>query len=309
MSDLVSIIIPARGDLKFFSQTLKSIEDSIYRNFEVVVIDDGILPDTKTWIAKYCKDNPRYKIIQNNGVGIVDALNTGISNSSGIYIARLDADDCIRSDRLEIQVDFLNMNPQIGVLGSQVTYINEVGRQFGDSQYLNGYVFKSPQSFKRCSIAHPSVMIRRSVLVEVGGYSSLLKYKTIDFAEDFFLWLRISKITSLFNINESLTFYRQHDNQVSNFKLGVTSFASLLVFIKSIDHQNSISTPIYLEELSDEIRKSIYSVCLKRLNFSLVLLVKLRLLETSDSKILSSYASNLFARLLSRILGFNRSRR
>lgn len=308
MSTLVSVIIPAKGDLRFFAETLESIEDSIYRNFEVIVIDDGISPEKKTWLADFFKTKPSYKIIQNNGVGIVDALNTGISNSSGAYIARLDTDDCIRPDRLEIQVDFLHLNPQIGVVGSQITYINQVSEPIGVSRYPNGYVFNSPRSFKSCLIAHPSVMIRREVLEKIGGYSSLLKYQGYDFAEDFFLWLRISKVSQLFNLQEPLTLYRQHDNQISNFKIQVTLLAAILVFVKSIDYKNSIPTPINLEQLSSRDKKSLYISCLKQSNLLLMSLLYLKLLETKDlNKPLSRFI-NLPAKLLSKIMGFHRLR-
>lgn len=309
MSDLVSVVIPAKGDLSFFPQTLQSIESSIYLDFEVVVIDDGISPIMKIWITEYFKDNPKYKMIENFGAGIVDALNTGISNSSGIFIARLDTDDCMRPDRLETQVNFLQMNPQIGVVGSQVTYINAVGEQIGESKYLTGNIFKSPQSFKFCSIAHPSVMIRRSTLEEVGGYSSLLKYKGYDFAEDFYLWLRISKISLLFNLQEPLTLYRKHENQISNFKTPVTLLASLLVFVKSIDSDNAVATPIHLEPLNDEVKNSMYVACLKKSSVLLVLLLKLRLLENKDSGKLLSHLIAILAKVLSRMLGFSRAQR
>jgi glycosyltransferase involved in cell wall biosynthesis len=305
MSTLVSIIIPAKGDLKFFPQTLQSIEDSIYCNFEVVLIDDGISPEKINWITEYFKAKQGYKIVHNSGVGIVDALNTGITNSTGTYIARLDTDDCIRPDRLGTQVDFLQMNPQIGVVGSQITYINHVGEPIGVSQYPSGYVFNSPRSFKSCLIAHPAVMIRREVLEEVGGYSSLLKYKGYDFAEDFFLWLRISRVSQLFNLQEPLTLYRQHDNQISNFKIETTLLAAILVYIKSIDPKNNISTPIQLEQLTDRDKKLLYALCLKNSNVLLLLLLNLKLLETKDlNKSLSQFIK-LFSRLLSRVMGFN----
>jgi glycosyltransferase involved in cell wall biosynthesis len=242
----------------------------------------------------------------NQGIGIVSALNTGISNSSGIYIARLDADDCMSSDRLKIQVDFLKSNPHIGVVGSQVTYINEVGDKIAESRYLNGYVFDSPNSFKNCSIAHPSVMIRRDVLEKVGGYTSLLIYRGVDFAEDFFLWLRISKISLLFNLQDPLTYYRQHENQVSRSKMSITSLASLLVFIKSIDCQNRIPTPIHLEQIRSREKKLLYGPCLKKFDFPLMFLLHLKLLAAKDFNKQLSNGTNLLARLLSRIMGFSR---
>ena len=65
MFPLVSIVIPAKGDLRFFSQTLKSIDESIFRDFEVVVIDDGIFPDKRFWVAEHFKAKHGYKLIMN----------------------------------------------------------------------------------------------------------------------------------------------------------------------------------------------------------------------------------------------------
>jgi glycosyltransferase involved in cell wall biosynthesis len=306
MSALVSILIPARGDLEYFQYALKSIDDSKFYDFEVIVVDDGISAEKRIWIAEYFRSKTGYRLVQNSGSGIVDALNTGISHSSSTYIARLDADDCVSPDRLAMQVNFLNANPDVGVVGSQVTYINENGKTVGQSKYPSGYIFKSHKSFKNCPIAHPSVMIRRDILEEVGGYLSLLKHGGYDLAEDFFLWLRISKTSSIFNLQESLTYYRQHDTQVSSRKKEVTLIAALIVYIKSLDHRNTIKTPILLDNFRIQDITQIQSWCLREFHFITLILLYLRLLEIKSSSKGLILLSNKLARLFSVAMGFNR---
>lgn len=306
MSALVSILIPARGDLEYFQYTIESIEKLEFCDFELILVDDGISVDKKIWIAKYFESRTRFHMIKNNGAGIVDALNTGISHCTSPFIARLDADDCIRPDRLTRQVNFLKANPSVGVVGSQVTYINENGAILGQSQYPSGFIFNSPKTFKACPIAHPSVMIRREVLEKAGGYLSLFKQGNYDLAEDFFLWLRISRFSTIFNLEESLTYYRQHDTQVSVSKKSLTLIASLLVYIKSLDSLNIIETPIHFRNSRIHSAKQIHFLCFRRFHLFTLLLLHVRLLEVRTSSPLLIFLIGRLGKFLWKVTGFDR---
>jgi glycosyltransferase involved in cell wall biosynthesis len=282
MFPLVSIVIPAKGDLRFFSHTLKSIDDSIFRDFEVVVIDDGIFSDKKIWLTEYFKAKQEYKMIMNQGVGIVSALNTGISNSSGIYIARLDADDCMSSDRLKIQLDFLNKNPSVGVVGTQVTYINQHDARTGLSEYPHGRLSIEAGNFRACQLAHPSVMFRKNEIQKVGGYQVFLTCEGREYAEDFYLWSRLTKHTEIWNLGAPLTLYRKHANQVSVVNQEVTALAAELVYLKLFDSEDKISIPIMLDSIDKGIIKIYLDIARKKVGAVFALQLKCRFLLTQS---------------------------
>jgi glycosyltransferase involved in cell wall biosynthesis len=252
MNPLVSIVIPAMGDLKYFTHTLQSILSSTFTDFEVVIIDDGIDSKSNQLISRQISILPNFRLLPNSGSGIVDALNTGILNSKGKYIARIDSDDCLVPERIQVQVDFLNKNPKVAVVGTQLQYIDHQGMYSGLSNYPSGRLLKERGDFKRCPIAHPSVMLRRESLREAGNYQSLLKFEGIDYAEDYFLWTRFPDETELWNLDLPLTLYRQHSNQISNFRSHITALASELVRL-NLHKQNEIALPIHFEEINGKI--------------------------------------------------------
>ncbi len=253
MSPLISILIPVKGDLDFFDETLKSIDESTCQDFEVLIIDDGVSKYALDLIEKKIFGRTNFRIIENQGSGIVKAINTGIAASTGEYIARIDSDDSLLPTRLQTQADFLFENPLVGVVGTQITYIDQFGKSLGISRYPDKFLTLTGRDFRYCPIAHPSVMIRRETLSEVGNYQSFLKYKGRDYAEDYFLWTRIARIAQIRNLAVPLTQYRQHPKQVSASNLFVTSFAADLVYLKIRDSENKIELPVDFDLVSTQL--------------------------------------------------------
>jgi len=117
---LVSVVLPVRDGLPYLPAAVNSILDQTYENFELIVIDDGSVDETRDWLSARSLQDERLHFLDNQGNGLVDALNYGISHAKGAYIARMDADDIAMPRRFERQVKFLETNPLIAVLGTQV---------------------------------------------------------------------------------------------------------------------------------------------------------------------------------------------
>jgi len=215
MSEDFSVLIPAHGSCEFVEQTLESICMSTVLPDRVVIVDDGVTDLAMTAILKF---SPRLvlHVEPNRGSGLVDALNTGIEVISTSFIARLDADDIVTQDRFALQVSAMLVDPDIAVLGGQVQYIDSAGRILGKSEYFSGTLNNLSEFKSKCLIAHPSAMIRRNALLEVGGYRSICRKGRTDIAEDFDLWLRISRVGKVCNLNAIILFYRQHPDQLSS---------------------------------------------------------------------------------------------
>lgn len=209
----VSVLIPVHGAANFLSQTLDSVFASGRLPDEILVIDDGLSDNARTLIQL---SNPRVRLIPNQGHGLVAALNTGIHESKFDLIARLDGDDLMFPNRLATQEEFMRKNQEVHLLGTQVAYIDEIGVRKGSSDYISGDITIATRQGEQCLLAHPAVMFRRESVLRVGGYRNIFQVNGTDLAEDFDLWIRISRLGKVVNLEQDLTYYRQHSKQLSN---------------------------------------------------------------------------------------------
>jgi glycosyltransferase involved in cell wall biosynthesis len=205
--DSVSIVIPVYNtSTEILSKSFKSITSQIFKNFEVIIIDDSSNIETSKFCNEYCKVDTRFQHIKpDKKLGLVNSLNLGIRNAKFELIARFDSDDICFLDRLSKQVEYLKFNQDIDVLGGNIEVIN--------SNYDTLYIRKYPTSHKKisksmhifCPIAHPTVLYKKEIILKYGNYDSNYKY-----AEDIDLWLRwLSNGVKFSNLNTPLIKYRQ----------------------------------------------------------------------------------------------------
>ncbi|MFH1559064.1 MAG: glycosyltransferase [Patescibacteria group bacterium] len=194
--------MPVYNSKKYLEPAIQSVLSQSFKDFELIIIDDGSL-DKSARIIKSFSD-PRIRFIQNKkNQGIVACLNRGLRIARGQYIARMDADDLSLKNRFEKQVQFLDNNPASAVVGSWIKPINDYDRKkfhfFSEPDILKSQLLFIP------SISHPTAMIRKNALIKAGGYRD--KYPL---AEDFDLWIRLSKNHQLANLQQVLLKYRIH---------------------------------------------------------------------------------------------------
>jgi glycosyltransferase involved in cell wall biosynthesis len=235
----ISVLIPVKGKAIYLEQALKSIEQSSLLPNETLVIDDGI-DETTIEEIKNKFQNINLKIIKNYGFGLVDALNTGINISQNEYLVRLDSDDLMESNRLQIQSIYLENNPDVAVVGSQVTYIDVTNNILGYSKYPNGDLNLDPNFLKKCLLAHPSVMMRKSILMKVNGYRETVRLGKISLCEDFDLWRRLYRQGKIVNLPDRLTKYRQHSAQLSNVNSSAQTLATFIISSGYFDGKKNI---------------------------------------------------------------------
>ena len=209
----VSVIIPVHGDAPHLISTIQSIQEQDFKEFETLIILDRASKNIERYARDLTLSSENTKIFLSELPGISHALNLGIRESSGELIARIDADDLMRKDRLSLQKAFLEKHPEVICVGSQVTKINVDGNVIGKSSYpASNKQITRTLLFRNC-LAHPSVMYRRSSILEVGGYRP-----EFDGVEDYDLWLRLSMTGQIRNMKTRLTSYRVWENQVTNRK-------------------------------------------------------------------------------------------
>ena len=210
-SPLISVVMPVFNSERYLAQAIESILDQTFSDFEFLIFDDGSTDGSAEIIESYAVKDPRIlaKFSPMN-MGYVTHLNDGIVLARGSYLARMDSDDVALPRRLEVQKEFLDRHPGIGVVGSSSIRMDEDGRELGLSKRHAAPSYLFWQSFFTNPMAHPTVMYRKTIFDSVEGY----RESKIP-AEDYDLWTRVLASWHLANVEEPLLKYREHNNSVS----------------------------------------------------------------------------------------------
>ncbi len=202
----VTVLMAVYNGERYLREAMESVLAQTFADFEFLVVDDGSTDASAQIIASYA--DPRVRPVRNRAnLGLVASLNRGLELARGEYVARMDADDISRPERLSHQVRFMEVHPGVGVCGSWVQF------------FPDRYIWKLPRSSEeiRCrqfsivGVAHPSVMLRRRLFVEHGLFYS----PGFPYLEDFELWDRALKHMEFANIQEVLLDYRISPGQIS----------------------------------------------------------------------------------------------
>ena len=209
MAAKVSVVIPTYNSLHFLPQTLASVRAQTFRDFEIIVVNDGSSDGTEEWLAQH--HEPHLTVITQANKGVAEARNVGIDHSSSDYIALLDADDLWEPTKLEQQVACLDAHPEVGLVHTAIRYIDETGKDLerilgvqGEGSIWEEVVLKMPI---RCG---STPLIRHRCFAEVGGFEP-----SLHFSEEWDMWIRIAKTFEFAIINEPLVRYRQHNNNMT----------------------------------------------------------------------------------------------
>ena len=207
-SPLVTVLMPVYNAAPYLAEAVESILSQTLTDFEFLVVDDGSTDDSVEILRQY--NDPRIRIIRNLGnLGIARALNRGLEEAAGRYVARMDADDISRPGRLARQLAFMEANPATGLCGSWVRFF----------PYPERYTWKLPatsaeircRQFHTVGVAHPTVFFRRELFARHG----LTYDPAYPLLEDYELWGRALRHTEFANIQEVLLDYRISGSQIT----------------------------------------------------------------------------------------------
>lgn len=208
----VSIVLPVWNGARFLEDTLSSLRIQSSGDYELIIIDDGSDDATPQILRRAAQADRRVNLITNSrrsGMGYV--FNQGIGAATGEYIARMDADDIAHPERLARQVDFLDTNRDVVVVGSQVQLIDVRGEPLGIRRYPLGNDALRRAMARYSPFAHPATMYRRRIVADLGGYEPRWAP-----AEDLDLWIRLARRGDLANHPDALLSYRVHGDSVSS---------------------------------------------------------------------------------------------
>jgi glycosyltransferase involved in cell wall biosynthesis len=211
---LISVVMPARNAAATVAESLDSLVQQSFADFELVLVNDGSSDDTAAIAERYASQLNLRLLHHEASQGVARSINDGLAASDSEFVARLDADDLAQPLRLQRQLDFLRAQTQVGVCGSDMLVFSQEQEQRFVLAHPTANAAIRTALVQRCAIAHPSVMCRRQIFELAGPYD-----ERFDFAEDYELWCRASLLGVQFaNIAEPLTHYRKHAGQVSRQK-------------------------------------------------------------------------------------------
>lgn len=211
----VSVIIPTYNQPMLLCEAIDSVLNQTFNDLELIIVDDGSTDNTSDIIARYKKRSNKIRyFFQKNG-GPSAARNAGIQLSNGEYVSFLDHDDILLPTKIEKQVDFLSTNKNFGMVFSNAYEFNREGvtKKYRlkniDRRQMSGYILK--YLIMRCFILSPSVMIRRTVLDDIGYFDTRFL-----FSQDWDYWLRVARKYEIGFLDEVLVGYRRHAGNITN---------------------------------------------------------------------------------------------
>lgn len=208
----LSVIMSVYNGERYLSEAIDSILSQSYKDFEFIIINDCSTDNTQKILEEYQQNDARIKIYtkeKNIGLtGFIQNLNLGISLAQGKYIARMDADDIALPERFIKQTNFLEKNPNIFIVGSQINLINEKNEIIGEKIGAVNHKDIVKRMEKSIQLFHPAIMFRNT---------NDTRYRDkFQFCEDYDLYLNLITQGKLFaNINEKLLHYRILDKSIS----------------------------------------------------------------------------------------------
>ncbi|OGO23189.1 MAG: hypothetical protein A2144_11180 [Chloroflexi bacterium RBG_16_50_9] len=212
----VSVITPTYNRAHLISQSIQSVLNQTFSDFEIIIVDDGSTDNTREVLDSFKDPRIKYTWQENGGPSV--ARNTGIKASSGDYIVFLDSDDVLVRNALEKGVRVLDAHPEVGFSYGQAYLMDERGRVFGfrkhrdrGSHILNGIEEIRKAIVNGNHIPTSTIMARRSCLEEVGTFDDAFRYGS----EDFDLLVRLARLHSVAYIAEPLIKYRVHIASIS----------------------------------------------------------------------------------------------
>ena len=203
----ITVVMPVYNSQKYVGEAIESIIEQTFTDWELIIINDCSTDEVEKVILSYTDDRIRYVKNETNK-GFLYGLNYGINHATGEFIARLDDDDTCKPDRFKKQIDYLDQNPDVALVGTLNDEIIEGKHQNYKSVAISGAAAKFTELFTNACFAHSSFMMRRQFLIEHG-----IKYDTFKQTPDHHMILDICRFGNIATLDEVLVSYRIHPTQ------------------------------------------------------------------------------------------------
>ena len=205
---LISVVMPVRNvPAIYLDQAVRSVLAQSEPRFEFVIVDDRSAAENVAELRAWARRDARIRVVAARSPGVAGALNTGLAQARGTFIARMDGDDVTLPDRFAVQVAYLQSHPDCVCVGCDVLLIDPEGAalarvwQETDHRAIEARLLLGVGG----SICHPSILMRRAAVEQVGRYD-----ERFDCSQDLDLFLRLAEVGKLANLTSVQLHYRQH---------------------------------------------------------------------------------------------------
>lgn len=211
-SPAITVATSVYNGARYLDAAIVSVLSQSFRNFEFLILDDGSTDESRAIADGFASRDDRIRVISRENRGLVASLNQLFAEARAPLIARFDADDICKPDRFARQLEFLAQNPDHGLVGSATRYIDPAGELATNAPILRPTTHDEFLANLEDGplLCHSAVLIRRDLVLAAGGYRPAFAH-----AEDYDLWLRLSRTTRVHNLPECLLDYRISPDQVS----------------------------------------------------------------------------------------------
>ena len=207
----VTVLMSVYNGELWLEKSIASVQNQTFKNFELIIVNDGSNDKTQEITERLALADPRIRTFNKENTGLADSLNYGLERARGTWIARLDADDMCRADRLEKQVEAVKKNKELVLIGSDLHIIDEHDHvvkphRFPTQHSALLHCFSHALPF----FPHSSAFFNLKVVKILGGYrTQFLRSQDLD------LWLRLAECGKIASIDEPLVKIRKHRSQMS----------------------------------------------------------------------------------------------
>lgn len=233
MQPTVSVIIPTYNREKFIGAAVKSVLDQTFKDFEIIVVDDGSTDGTADVVKEFSSEKIRYIYQPNQGRS--RARNHALELAKGRYLAFLDSDDLYLPEKLGMQVDFMDKRPDCGMVYTSAHCIDENGNSLPHvyEARVSGWIYKDIAFFVPVTITLPTVMARREVFEVVGGFD-----ENMERFEDTDMWRRISKTFQIGAMQTYTCLLRTHHENSLITQNPEKILAAIEYYVKKINRED-----------------------------------------------------------------------
>ncbi|WP_417910083.1 glycosyltransferase family 2 protein [Candidatus Electronema sp. PJ] len=206
----ITVLLPVYNGERYLQETIASILGQSWHDFELLLVDDGSTDRTAEIIASF--HDERIRVLKNpERLKLSGALNRGLQEAQGEYIARMDADDIALPQRLQRQLEYMELHPEIGFCGSAIGMFTQDNTKPRLDIYPATTEAIRAYALFDCPFCHPTVFLRKNCLLEHNLWYDGSYYPT----EDYELWNRAIDLFPTVNLEEVLLLYRIHSNSMT----------------------------------------------------------------------------------------------
>ena len=210
INNKISVILPVYNSEEYVSESITSILNQTYKNFELIIIDDGSTDNSKVICKNFSKKDNRIIFLDNNHIGLTRSLNKALEIARGHYIARQDADDVSLPNRFEKQIKWFLKDKKRVLCGTNCKILTQ------NNEYKNNRSLKFSNSGIKKKLKYSNCFVHSSIMFSKKSAQKFENYdENLEYAQDYDLWWKLSTLGQVGNLKEKLVILRNRKNSIS----------------------------------------------------------------------------------------------